>query len=52
MLKVSMLVVAAVALSGPALACGAHASHTAQSTVTKSGPQTVVKQTAQMPDKK
>jgi len=44
-LKISVLAAVVAAFTAPA--CGGHASHkTAQTTVTKTGPQTVVKQTA------
>ena len=46
-LKISVLAAVVAAFTTPALACGGHASHkTAQTTVTKTGPQTTVKQTA------
>lgn len=45
-LKISVLAAVVAAFTAPALACGGHASHkSAQSTVTKTGPQTTVKQT-------
>ncbi|MDH3235241.1 MAG: hypothetical protein OEQ29_17110 [Alphaproteobacteria bacterium] len=46
-IRISVLAAVVAAFTAPALACGGHASHkTAQTTVTKTGPQTTVKQTA------
>ncbi len=45
-IKISVLAAVVVAFAAPALACGAHKSaKTAQTTVTKTGPQTTIKTT-------
>jgi len=52
LIKTSVLAAVIVAFAAPAFACGGHKSHkSAQTTTTKDGPQTTVKQTASKPKK-